>query len=285
MLWRFDAVVLAFILPALMGALILHHHQTVRRSLTLIGILAVLTLALALRRWGVWGLTALVVAGGLYEISRNWRVSWLALTLAGGLGVAAAATAPFGASVWLLAVWGLTVLASWVMPGRVVAGRGFAMALALGIVGMGMGSWARLAILSPAGALTFIFLLQMNDAFGYFGGHLCGHRHIVAAISPGKTLEGYVAGAMGTAIGVALAYHPLRLMMGANGLMAMGVGMSIVFMGNLGDLSFSKIKRHLNIKDFSGFLPGHGGILDRFDNIMMVAPAFLWLWHFLGLGR
>ncbi|MCY0877597.1 MAG: phosphatidate cytidylyltransferase [Firmicutes bacterium] len=285
MLWRFDVVVLAFILGGLLGGWRAHHVATVRRSLTLMGILALLTGALACRPWGMWALAVLIAGVALYEVRLAWHMSWLLLAVFVALGLAgAAASAPPGA-VWTTGVMGVIVLACWALPRPWVLSRGFGGVLAFGTVGLGLGTWALMATHSLRAGLMFIWLLQLNDAFGYFGGRLWGRHHPVPSVSPGKTIEGYAAGVIGVGLGCVLAYHPLGLMAGRPVSVALALGGFAVVGGNIGDLTFSKVKRQRGIKDFSGLLPGHGGVLDRFDNVLVAAPGFLLLWQILGMGR
>ncbi|PSR21179.1 MAG: phosphatidate cytidylyltransferase [Sulfobacillus acidophilus] len=276
-LWRFDAVVLAFIVVAGFIALVAHHRTTITRSLTLLGILAVLSLALWTWPLGLIGLAALLALVGLQEVAKAWGASALWVTVAGGLGLGLGAWHP---AMFLALPFLAVVAASWLLPRRWVATQGFALVLAV-LVGVGLAFWARLAV---GGVLVLVLLLQMNDAFSYFGGHLFGRHHIVSTISPGKTLEGYVAGLVGVGAGVALGYGPLGLLTGVALSRVAVVGLYLVIAGDLGDLFFSKLKRHLGIKDFSSLLPGHGGILDRFDNVIIGAPGFYLLWHLLAMG-
>lgn len=117
-----------------------------------------------------------------------------------------------------------------------------------------------------------------SDTFALFGGLLCG-KHKLTPVSPKKTVEGAVGGLLGGVIGLAL----VKLV----GLWLLGVpfltwgqvillGLSGSAVSQIGDLSFSVIKREFGVKDYGNILPGHGGVLDRFDSVTFVAP-FVWL--------
>lgn len=124
----------------------------------------------------------------------------------------------------------------------------------------------------------FIFLSAWgSDTFAYFVGRLLGKRKMAPKISPKKTVEGLFGGIIG-AIVVSLAFvYVLELGFSIYvpniKLIAVLAGIFGSVFGVVGDLSASAIKRHFEIKDFGKVLPGHGGILDRFDSILFTAPV------------
>jgi phosphatidate cytidylyltransferase len=129
------------------------------------------------------------------------------------------------------------------------------------------------ASLSPV--LAFLFLLvAVNDSFSQLWGKLAGRHKLCPHLSPGKTWEGLMGGLLTTVVGAGfLAFLTPEPAVST----VMGIGAVIAVSATAGDLFFSFIKRRLNIKDFSGILPGHGGILDRFDSLVIAAPAFYWI--------
>jgi len=123
-------------------------------------------------------------------------------------------------------------------------------------------------------SFAFLFLLvAVNDSFSQLWGQLLGRRKIWPTISPAKTLEGTVGGACSTVGAVFLLGF---LMAGVALFVLVSIGIIVSFSAAAGDLCFSYIKRGLAIKDFSGILPGHGGVLDRFDSLIIAAPVYYW---------
>lgn len=119
-----------------------------------------------------------------------------------------------------------------------------------------------------------ILVTTITDAFAYFTGYFIGRHKLCEKISPKKTIEGAVGGSVvGTLIAT---FFYLFLINGeANVFLILGVTLLLTIVGQLGDLFFSSIKRHYKIKDFSKLIPGHGGILDRFDSIIFVVLTFI----------
>jgi phosphatidate cytidylyltransferase len=120
-----------------------------------------------------------------------------------------------------------------------------------------------------------------SDVVGYFAGRSFGHTALMPRISPHKTVEGLIAGAvaaiiLGAFIGGVL--HPWAIK-GVGGGLALGLVVAIT--APLGDLVESMIKRDLGVKDIGGFLPGHGGFLDRFDAMLFALPASYYLAYYL----
>lgn len=113
------------------------------------------------------------------------------------------------------------------------------------------------------------------DAFALFGGTLFGRHKLAPVISPKKTVEGALSGAvMGTVSGLGLYF--LFPALGVEGLSLPFCLLTAFFsssMGQVGDLAASLMKRFLNIKDFSNLIPGHGGLLDRSDSLLFAIPA------------
>ncbi len=113
-----------------------------------------------------------------------------------------------------------------------------------------------------------------SDSFAYIVGSNFGKHKLSPKLSPKKSVEGVVGGLIGACV-IALIFN-YYVLKESNTLIAMiaiiGSGVSV-----LGDLLASKIKREFGIKDYSNILPGHGGILDRFDSFLMVAPITYYL--------
>ncbi|MGB2697447.1 MAG: phosphatidate cytidylyltransferase [Candidatus Zixiibacteriota bacterium] len=121
---------------------------------------------------------------------------------------------------------------------------------------------------------AFVFLLvATTDSFSQLWGKLLGNHKLCPNLSPGKTLEGLIGGILST---VVISLLLRFLIPGANPLHIVVMALIIGASATGGDLLFSYIKRKLGIKDFSGILPGHGGILDRFDSLIVTAPVFYW---------
>ena len=121
----------------------------------------------------------------------------------------------------------------------------------------------------------FIFLMAfITDTYAFIGGMLVGRRPLTS-ISPKKTVEGSVIGAvMGVMVGTL--YYSLAI--GGLGLGAtILVSLILTLLSEIGDLVFSSIKRQFLKKDFSNLIPGHGGIMERFDSVLLAAPIIYFL--------
>ena len=123
--------------------------------------------------------------------------------------------------------------------------------------------------ISPVIILGVFILLWSNDVFAYLIGSRFGKTKLAAKISPGKTWEGFVGGAIfSIAMGVILSMWITDLTLLDWTILAM----IVVFFGTMGDLLESAVKRHYQVKDSGTFLPGHGGFWDRFDSFIGCVP-------------
>ena len=125
----------------------------------------------------------------------------------------------------------------------------------------------------------FIVLLPLLAAWGadtcaLFAGMLFGKHKLAPVVSPKKTVEGAVGGVVGGAVLVLIAALIMNALMGLEMPVwaALVLGAAGAVLGEVGDLSFSVIKRQTGIKDYGHIFPGHGGVLDRFDSVLVVAP-------------
>ena len=134
---------------------------------------------------------------------------------------------------------------------------------------MMLGRWA---------VLTAAVITWLNDTMAYFGGKLFGRAKMYPLISPNKTWAGSISGMLGSVGGVFL----IRALFGIEypwlPLLALGIVGGIL--GQVGDLVESMFKRSAGVKDSGNLLPGHGGMLDRIDAFLFVAPV-TWLWVFV----
>ncbi len=137
--------------------------------------------------------------------------------------------------------------------------------------------------LLPDGFFLTIFLffvIWAADVFAYLVGRKIGKRPLAPGISPRKTVEGAMAGLAGsTLLGSALMFFsPLPYLSWQGGAL---LGLFSGLLGILGDLSQSALKRSVGAKNSGNLLPGHGGILDRFDSLLFTAPFFYIYLHYL----
>ncbi len=119
--------------------------------------------------------------------------------------------------------------------------------------------------------LSFIFLVQANDVLQFLSGKLFGKRKITPEISPNKTEAGFIGGALLSSLLGGILFSNI---IGLSFLKACILGLALSLTGMLGDLMFSGFKRYLGVKDFSSLIPGHGGLLDRLDSLVLTAPVF-----------
>ena len=114
----------------------------------------------------------------------------------------------------------------------------------------------------------------LPDTGAYFAGRAFGKHKLAPVISPKKTIEGVVGGAVSAVVGMMLycLIMDLAFKMHVNYLYAIVFGLASAGGSVFGDLCFSVIKRQTGIKDYGNLIPGHGGILDRFDSMMLVGP-------------
>lgn len=114
----------------------------------------------------------------------------------------------------------------------------------------------------------------LSDSGAYFAGRAFGQHKLAPVISPKKTIEGMVGGILTAMTGMVVYMLILNLFFGfkVNYLYALVYGLGGALGGVFGDLCFSVIKRQTGIKDFSKLIPGHGGMLDRFDSMIVVGP-------------
>lgn len=133
----------------------------------------------------------------------------------------------------------------------------------------------RLSFIPTSPGVYYLWLLLLctwaSDTFAYFAGRLWGKRKIVPRISPNKTLEGFIGGFIGC-ICTGLLYAFIAGIAVHDGI---AIGALVGVTAPLGDLFESKVKRDSGVKDSGVLLPGHGGVLDRFDSLLFAAPLTL----------
>ncbi len=224
---------------------------------------------------------AAVVALGLWELTRALEVRGVRLPLVpvGAGGAVMLGLAYYSGERPLVAALALTAIAvlAWRMAG---GSAGYLQDVTAGIFALVylplMASFAALMLAAPDGSrcvLAWIVVTICSDIGGYLVGSLLGRHPMAAVISPHKTWEGFAGSALACVVaGVLL----LVLLLHGTWWQGVVLGVAAVGAATLGDLSESMIKRDLQIKDMGTLLPGHGGVLDRIDSLLVTAPV-VWL--------
>lgn len=131
--------------------------------------------------------------------------------------------------------------------------------------------------------LSLFIFLWTNDTGAYCAGSLLGKHKLFPRISPGKSWEGSIGGAVFVLIAAYIISQVTPVAEQLSPLKWMGLGLTVVVFGTWGDLVESLFKRTLGIKDSGNILPGHGGMLDRFDSSLMAIPAAVVYLHVISL--
>jgi phosphatidate cytidylyltransferase len=191
----------------------------------------------------------------------------------------AALTASFGVSDRLPAVvLTIAILAALAAPlarpGALSIEPAATTLLSIGYVGwlLGYAILLRNVTNGPALILFLVGVTWVGESAAYAVGNAIGRHHLAPVVSPNKTMEG----AVGQVVASLIAAVVLRPWLAPAWTVwsALGAGLLLGIVGQVGDLAESVIKRSLGAKDTSGLIPGHGGVLDRLDSLLFSAPAF-----------
>ncbi len=240
-----------------------------------------------------WVIAGVLVLSGLCyrEFARAtgiFREKWIGLAVVLGLCLISFAVIDnFPRLFFASAVLGIALIAMVTIPQD--RPQGFIQRVALGMMGylfFGFSfGYLALITLDPLYRPLLLLLLlavELNDIFAYFSGRLIGGPQLLPRTSPGKTWAGAIGALLLTTALVGVLGHFVMFAGSAMDrwhlLLILGAGMSIF--GQFGDLLLSSIKRDTGVKDLGHLLPGHGGLLDRFDSLVFVAPFY---YHFLSL--
>ncbi len=141
-------------------------------------------------------------------------------------------------------------------------------------LGMAFNSFILISNNSMLYVIYLALITVITDTFAYFTGYFIGKHKMCVKISPKKTWEGAIGGSIvGTVIPTL--FYLFFINSSINIFMLVGITFVLTIVGQIGDLFFSSVKRHYDIKDFSNLIPGHGGILDRLDSIIFVVITFI----------
>ena len=229
-----------------------------------------------------WALLVALAAGlALAEFYRLLRAAgWVVPEVAGyAVFVAIAAAAYFRSLPGLTtaAATGLVLLPTLVMfsspPVGVLLASSASSVFATLYIALGAAS---MIVLRSLGWRPVIFLLAVvwaSDSAAYYVGRRFGRRKLAPVVSPKKTLEGFW-GQLGAGIVVGLLASVFLFPLG-NPLFLAVLGLAVAGLAVVGDLLESTFKRSCDVKDSGGLLPGHGGLLDRLDSLLYVAPPAL----------
>ena len=249
---------------------------------TALFLVAAIVVAIILGRTAFFVLAAVCVLLALYELMESLtraagRRPATPVALVGGATIITLAflERPALISVAVVATALLTIFWS-LMPGRGKTPGSDAGWTLLGVLWIAGGGAAAVALLTLSSdgvlwLLSLVVTVAVDDMFAYFGGTNLGKHKMAPSISPGKSWEGAIVGSVAAvAMGAVMGFIMLDLSV-FDGL---ALGLIAAVFNPIGDLFESMVKREIGIKDSGRLLPGHGGMLDRLDAILMCAPGF-----------
>jgi phosphatidate cytidylyltransferase len=255
---------------------------------TISGVVFVLIVlgAILLSDYSMMALTLIVFSLAFYELKQMFRIKGrmhFALTFVAGIASLVMAFLMFSRSlnpeIPLISLIGyVTILACWylffkktsiselgiLLFGHLWIGGSLILFLGLGWIEAG-------ETYEPLLIILLLVFTWVNDVAAYLAGTFLGKRPLAPAVSPGKTWEGFLSGVVLT---ILAGYFFFLITEERTALFWMAGG-AIVSLGSAaGDLFESKMKREADVKDSGNLIPGHGGILDRFDSLIFSAPLF-----------
>ncbi|HEY0187421.1 MAG TPA: phosphatidate cytidylyltransferase [Cellulomonas sp.] len=244
-----------------------------------LGLLVVVAASLFIRR-EAFGVVAVVAVGaGLWELAQAFARRGLDIPvlplLVGDLGILVSAYVAGMEALFVAFVLTVGGIVVW----RVLDGSGTpalrdttAGVFAASYLPL-MGGFVMLMLAAEDGAMRvalFILLCVANDTGGYAVGVLIGRHPLAPSVSPKKTWEGLLGSLVLACVVGVLGVH---FMLSGDPAVGAVLGVATVAVATLGDLGESMLKRDLELKDMGTLLPGHGGVLDRIDSMLLAAPA------------
>lgn len=252
------------------------------RHRVLVGLIGV-PLGVAVIVYGRWAFVAfavlvtLVALHEFYTMIRPYRPNLLVGYVAAAGLIAGAHFAGFVGMVGAMAA-AMVLVVIWAMGGTHgdhLTARMSVTVFGVVWIALGLAYLVLLRELDHGMALVLLVVgcTWLNDTFAYAFGRLLGRHRLAPRLSPHKTVEGAIGGLLGSvifAVGVKIysPWLPWRE--------AIILGLVVGVAGQCGDLLESAVKRDLRVKDSGGLLPGHGGVLDRFDSLLLAAMAGYW---------
>lgn len=239
---------------------------------------ALIVLSLYVWKPAFVGVVVVAVVLALWELTNAFhagRVRVPVVPLAVG-AVAIVVSAYAGGTEPMVVALTLTVLATllWRLPENP---RGYVRDVTAGVFATMyvpfLAAFAALLVREADGAdrvTVFVLLTVLSDVGGYAAGVLFGKHPMAPSVSPKKSWEGVAGSALFCAVGGAVA---LPVLLGGQAWEGVLVGLAVMTVATLGDLGESMIKRDLGIKDMGSLLPGHGGLMDRLDSLLLSAPV------------
>ena len=252
-------------------------------------IMAPLLILLYLGGWWLWGAALLIAVVGLQEFYKGWEnidvhpskeigliMTVLLFVTAIPYDIAGAHKVPrFYENMVYICIWLFIAVAAGLIYGWKIDRRGpyDAVATVTGLVYIPFFTY-HMILIDMTEYRLFIWIVIIaafgSDIFAYFTGYFFGKHKMAPNLSPKKTIEGAVGGLVASSL---LAWLFGFIFMREMAPVCLALGLFGGAAGMAGDLTASAFKRKMGIKDYGNLIPGHGGIMDRFDSVIFVAPV------------
>ena len=252
-------------------------------------VMAPLLIVLYLGGWWLWAAALLIAAMGLQEFYKGWGnidvhpsatigyiMTVFLFVTAIPLNIGEQGTVPqFYENMMVMCIWVFLAVAVGLIYGWKIDQRSpyDAMATVTGLVYIPFFTY-HMVLIDMTDYSLFIWIVIIaafgSDIFAYFTGYFLGKHKMAPVLSPKKTIEGAVGGLIGSSV---LSWLFGFIFMREMALVCLVLGLVGGAAGMAGDLTASAFKRKMGIKDYGNLIPGHGGIMDRFDSVIFVAPV------------
>ena len=251
-------------------------------------IMAPLLIVLYLGGWFLWAAALLIAIMGLQEFYKGWTnldvhpskeigyvMTVLLFVTAIPYGARESAVPQFYENMMVMCVWVFLAAAAGMIYGWKIDRRGAydSVATVTGLVYIPFFTY-HMVLIDMTEYSLFIWIVVIaafgSDICAYFTGYFLGKHKMAPNLSPKKTIEGAVGGLIGSSLLSGLFGF---IFMKDMALVCLALGLAGGAAGMAGDLTASMFKRKMGIKDYGTLIPGHGGIMDRFDSVIFVAPV------------